>query len=485
MKSARITSLLRGEWDRLRRQKWLMPTLITVGSALGLNQLQWNFRNANVESLPSGYLLQEWSSEAMMQTLELKDMFDFGPMFVVYNHVYPPLQDVLRYIYSLPDLVHGMPPNYASVDLHLYLTYAWCFGLVNAVVYVWTRDLTQNGWWSLTVTALWAIGPGYLTNMMLLDPTPLSMVSISWAFYFLYRLLATRQLIYLPWFLAATTVSSWSRNILQWHVLIFIMLLIVAAVWVTRTKPLKVIALSLLLFGIMLILPLKQMLMFGTSDTSTYGGHFRVGMIWINPHSVPEPEFPPDILGSAERFQSKWNTTDTLRDHYRLSGGASAAWTSDPIQSAGSALRSLTITVPEALRPASHYTENYLVASLPWKGLYDWVFSGWRYVLLVLGALAVLWIQRGARGLTKLFRRFDWFVGFYLLVAAPVLWSNRYIPGDEDLGPIWTDAVRLKMFLEVPVVVLIAYSIWSIPSLAAEVRRRREFSDGTITNTGV
>lgn len=483
MEAVGIRSLSRGLWDRLRRQTWLMPTLITISSALGLSQAQWAFRHANVDSLPGGYLLQEWSSEAMMQTLELKDMFDFGPMFVVYNHVYPPLQDVLRYILSLPDLVHGMPPHYASVDLHLYLTYAWCFGLVNAVVYLWVRDLTHNGWWALTVTVLWAIGPGYLTNMMLLDPTPLSMVSISWAFYFLYRLLATRQLIYLPWFLAATIVCSWSRNILQWHVLIFIVLLIVAAAWAARTRRVSVIALSILLFGVMLVLPLKQTLMFGTSDTSTYGGHFRVGMIWINPHTVPEPEFPPDILGSAERFQSKWNTTDTLRDHYRLSAGASAAWTSDPIGSATSALRSLTITVPEALRPSSEYTENFLVTTLPWKGVYDWAFSGWRYILLVAGALSVLLIQRGASGMLNLFRRFGWFVGFYILVAAPVFWSNRYIPGEEDLGPIWTDAIRLKMFLEVPLVVLIAYAVWSIPRLAGEVRSRRQSQDAIDAST--
>ena len=68
------------------RQHWLMPTLVTVVSALGLNQAQWAFRNANAENLPGGYLLQEWSSETMMQTLALKDMFAFGPMALWYNH---------------------------------------------------------------------------------------------------------------------------------------------------------------------------------------------------------------------------------------------------------------------------------------------------------------------------------------------------------------------------------------------------------------
>lgn len=38
--------------EAVLRQHWLMPTLVAVVSALGLNQAQWAFRNANAESLP-------------------------------------------------------------------------------------------------------------------------------------------------------------------------------------------------------------------------------------------------------------------------------------------------------------------------------------------------------------------------------------------------------------------------------------------------
>jgi len=197
-----------------------------------------------------------------------------------------------------------------------------------------------------------------------------------------------------------------------------------------------------------------------------------VGMLWINPHTVPEPEFPKDILGNAEKFQSKYNTTDMIRDNYRLSQGSYSAWLSDPIGSTGAMLKSLTITVPEALRPGSEYTNNYLVAGLPWNGLYDWTFSGWRYLLVVTGAIAVLLWQRGVRGLGRLARRYGWFLVLYFLVAAPVLWSNRFIPDHEADGPIWTDAVRLKMFVEVPLVVLIAYSMWLLPALLRQLSPR-------------
>ena len=451
------------------RQHWLMPTLVAVISSIGLNQSQWAFRNANVDRLPGGYLLQEWPSEVMMQTLALKDMFAFGPMALWYDHVNPPMQDALRYAFSLPDIVHRMPPNYAAVDLHLYLTYAWCFGLINAIVYLWVRDLTKNGWWALAVTALWAIAPGYLTNMMLLESTPLAMLFISWAFYLLYRFLQTRRLAYVSWFLGATLLASLARNITQVHVLLVIVAFVVATWWLAKRRTWWIMAINVILLALLFFMPVKQYVMYGTTDTSSVSGLHRVGMIWVNPHTVPEPEFPDDVLGNAERFQSKYNNTDYIRDNYRLTQGSYDAWIHNPIGSGTAFLRSLTITVPEALRPSSQYTDNAIVTELPWRGVYDWVFSGWRYLLLLAGSVAVVWFTRGTRGMGRLARRYGWFIGFYALIAAPVFWSNRFLPGAEELGPIWTDAIRLKMFIEVPLVALVAYAVWLVPGL---LRRR-------------
>lgn len=61
-------SVLTKAKEAVLRQHWLMPTLVAVVSALGLSQAQWAFRKANADSLLGGYLLQEWSSESMMQS---------------------------------------------------------------------------------------------------------------------------------------------------------------------------------------------------------------------------------------------------------------------------------------------------------------------------------------------------------------------------------------------------------------------------------
>ena len=462
--------------DVVLSQHWITPTIVTVVSALGLNQVEWAFRHANTASLPSGYLLQEWSSESMMQTLALKDMFAFGPMALVYDHVYPPLEDAIRYAVSLPDLVHQMPPNYGAVDLHLYLIYAWCYGLTNAVIFLWVRDVTRNVWWAIFATLLWALSPAFLTNMTLLDPTPLAMVTVTWAFYFLYRFLRTRSLKYVSGFLLAVLLGSLSRSITQPHVLVFLLFFVATAWWISRKRYwwLQVINVVLALF--LFIVPIKQQVLFGTIDTTTFSGYHHVGMIQLDPTTLPNIDFPKDILGNGDRFPSKYNTSDTIRDNYRLTQGANHALITNPIGSVNGALRSLALTIPEALRAGSQYVDNKLVARLPWRSIYDWVFSGWRYALIVIMAAALLWIQRGNRGMLRWISRYGWFLAFYLLIAIPVFWSNSYIPLRESEGPIWTDAIRLKMFLEVPLVVLLAYGLWNLPTIVKRMRLSRASS---------
>lgn len=445
------------------RPQWLVPVLVGVVSTVILGAGQLLFRHFNRDVLPFGYLLQDWPSDIMMQTLSLQDMFDFGPLALWYNHVYPPMQDVLRYVFSTPRLINGLSPDYQAVDLLLYATYAACFGLVNAVVYLWVRDLTRNGYFAGLITLLWAVSPGFLTNMMLLDSTPLAMASISWALYFLYRFLRTRRLGYVPWFLLMVLLGSLARNITQSHVLLMLVGFTIAAWWLAdNTSKGRLMAVSIGLLALLFVMPIKQQVMFGTTDTSTFSGIHRVGMLWIPPSTIPESEYPDVIVQNASRFESKYNSVEAALENHRLANAAAQAWVSDPLGSVAAMGRSLTITVPEFLRPSSQYVDNYLVRELPWRAAFDWVFSGWRYSAVVLGALALVWAARGSKGMWSLARRYGWFAAFYALIAAPVFWSNRYIPGHEDQGPIWTDAIRLKMFLEVPLVALVGYALWLV-----------------------
>ena len=106
------------------------------------------------------------------------------------------------------------------------------------------------------------------------------------------------------------------------------------------------------------------------------------------------------------------------------------------------------------------FVQNFLVEGLPWTNAYNWLFSGWRYLLLIAAAAALIIRSRGRQGTWALLKRYAWFAVFYALIAIPVLWSNRFYPGREIEGPIWTDAIRQKVFLEVPVYVALVYALW-------------------------
>jgi hypothetical protein len=413
-----------------------------------------------------------------MQTLGLEEMAPFGPKALLYDHIYPPFLDAMRFILMLPETNAGQPPSQMSVDFRLYVVYAIFFGIINAIVYSWVRDLTKSGWWALGATFVWAISPGFLTIMMLLEPTPPALLFIVAAFYFLYRFLKTRRLGYATAFFAAVLFASVTRNLMQPHFFAAIFLALIAFWFMASKRTWWCLALNIVVVGLMLVLPIKAHVMYDTFDTSTYGGYHRVGPLWIDPRTVAAVEYPQDIVDNALAFSSRYNTQETLKDNYRLSAAADRFVVEHPLQAVQNLTRSLTITMPEIFRPTSEYTQNYLVGTLPWRAAFDWLFSGWRYTLLMLAASIIIMRSRGWVGTRRLMRRYGWFLAFFALIAIPVLWSNRYVPGKEDLGPIWTESTRLKVFLEVPVFVCIAYAIW----LLTPMGRRRVAVAGSGTS---
>ena len=169
---------------------------------------------------------------------------------------------------------------------------------------------------------------------------------------------------------------------------------------------------------------------------------------------------PKRIVDNALAFSSRFNTQEQVKDNYRLGAAAGEFLVQRPVESVERLAKSLTITVPEMLRPSSKYTQNYFVEKLPWRDAWDWLFSGWPYLLMIsAAAISIGWI-RGWRGVGRLFVKYGWFVVFYGLLALPILFSNRFRPGDEDAGPIWTDAIRQKVFLEMPIWALMGYALW-------------------------
>lgn len=444
--------------DRIRA--WLAPLLVAVISAGALHLLERSFRLTHGAGLPEGYRLQDWSSNWLMQTLGLEEMIPFGPRALVFNHIYPPLLDAIRLLmaHALPRI--GDTATYIEIDFGLYELSAICFGLVNAIVFLWVRDLTKSAWWAIGATAVWSLMPGYIMLMTLLDPSGLAMLFITASLFFLYLFLRRRNLCWATAFFAAMLLASLSRSVTQIHSLA-VLVTSVVIFWIISSRRNWIwLFANIVLVSLMFVVPVKQYVLFATTDTTSFAGYHRVGMLWIDPRTVPEIEYPKHMVDNALAFSSRFNTQENIKDNYRLSAAANDFIVSHPFEAGTRLVRSLTITVPEMIRPSSMYTQNYLVEVLPWRGLWDWMFSSWRYGLMVLGAALILIRVQGWRWVGAKVRRYGWFIAFYALFAAPILLSNRYRPGEEDLGPVWTDAIRQKIFLEVPVIVGMTYALW-------------------------
>ena len=441
-----------------------MPLLVGLCATVGLHIAERTLRLIDSTSLPDGYRLQDWASNWTMQTMGLEDMASFGPRALWFDHVYPPLLDSVRYLFMLPETIGGFPPDSMRVDMRLYALYAVLFGVVTSVIYLWIRDLTGNGWLAGAVSLFWAISPGFITVMTLLEPTPPAIAGITIAFYFLYRFLKTRRLGYASAFLAALLVTSLTRNVIQVHVLIVILFAVISFWLISRRRSWLFMTINITLVALIFALPLKQYVLFGSLDVSTHTGYNRSGALWIDPRTVPELEYPREMVDNALVFSSRYNTQVTVMDNYRLGAAANELMVAQPIEAASRLWRSVQITVPEILKPTSKSTQNYFAERLPWRGLFDALLSGWSLLALVAASFVIVCRSRGVKGSGALLRRYGWLVGFWVLVAIPVLFSNRYWPGREDEGPVYTEASRLKALLEIPVLIFVVYAGWLVAS---------------------
>lgn len=482
----------------------MMPTAVALISAAALLVLQAIVRaTTSPDQLDGGYRFQAWSSDWMMQNLGLEDMASFGPLALWIKHSYPPGLDVIRYILMMPEWGNGIPPDPVAVDQRLYVVYALLYGVTNAIAYAWVKDLTQSWRWGLVAALLWALSPGHILLATLLEPSELSLVSVSFSYYFLYRFLRTRRPGYASAFFVALLIASWARSFIQIYVLVILVISVISFHFMSKRHHRRWAwtGLNVVLLALIFAYPVKQFMMFDTWSTTTFGGYHRVGMLHLDPREVRLPtttgeatagegwasiedqvavasgtiivgEPPREIIDNALRFSSRFNTQELVRDNYRLEAAANQYLRSQPLESLQGLAASLAITIPEALRPTSVYTYNVLIEKLPYRGVWDWLVSGWRLIAII--AAAVVWTvyQRRWTGIAQLAKRYGWLGLYFVLIMLPVIFSNRYYPGREDEGPIWTDAVRQKMFLALPVAVLIITALASaLTSLRSRMAR--------------
>ncbi|MBK9739445.1 MAG: hypothetical protein IPO93_08005 [Actinobacteria bacterium] len=452
--------------------RWVAPILVWVLAASGLLASFIWMQSAHPDLLFEGFKLRDGSSDNEWQTLRLWELWKVGPSALWLSHIYPPLYDGIRWLLMQPEVLNGQSPSALDVDHRLFVFNAILFGFVAMIVYLWVRDLTRNGWWAAFGALAWCLLPASYAYMTLLNQTGLAIAAMAAAWYLLYRFCRTRRNVYAIGFLAALLVASLTRNVVQIHVFVVVLVAAVCFYFMGRPRSLRALVVSLFLVALIAFWPARAWVMYSTFDVSTHTGYNRAGALWINPNTVPEPAWPDNITANATLLSSGWNTQETLKDNYRLGAAANELMLHHPVEAGQRLLKSLTITMPVAFRSIYVQWYNAFLYASPLAPPLDWIFSGLRFVGLIVLSFAVVFVTAGWRGSRRILRQYLWFIVFWVLVAIPVAFSNRYWP-PEVPEPVHSEADRLRALIDVPVYVVMVLAASIVVRRSAEAIRRR------------
>lgn len=387
----RLARAARAFWaERLHRQ----AALVFAGATLFLALLR--LLAAPLE-LPGG-TFQAWTSEYMMQTVSVADLRLEPLRSLVYLHIQPPLFDALRAV-----LVAAHPglegqALLRAVDRNLYVCWGFAYGAAAALVFVWTarRFGPRAG---LGGAALFALHPASIFYATFLDTTFVSAAGVLWLVYELWRFGQRRGSAAR---LAASLIALLlTRSIVQWPFLF----VAAAALWLIgadRRRATRALAAFALVTAAFVA---KQYALFGLTITSSFGpDSFCKGLSSYcqGTTPVPLPDLPaPGAAGVLRRTQKvdgeyNYNQLAFLKRSFAQMAEYRALLRATP---PGRLARLMAHNVALWLRPSSRHSPHALVDALPWRGAFDFVWSGGVLVALLAAAALGWWLRsRGSPG---------------------------------------------------------------------------------------
>jgi hypothetical protein len=446
---------------RSKPEIWL-GILIWAVSSIGLGSYEHHLQNSASQNLFDGFYFQAWPSEEMGQTVNIQILREKGLLSFWYLHIQPPLYDFLRYLLSFEGLGQ---PNVATgpiLDHRIYLFYCFIYGAFNQLIYLWSRVLGFGNMFAILVAGLWGVYPGNLAMATLLDSTYLSAFLIAWTIFSLYLYLREPSVRGLGTFLGIFLTASWTRTIFQIDFFVPLLATIICFIFVFHRQQLtraSIIALPLAIASF--CLPLKQLYLYGTLETTTFAGEHKVEGIWYWPSDAEKQaiDVPRFYIENAEQLQSKLNSVDQVVLNYRYEKIFKKILLSEPALVLDGVQKSLKQGIKRMQIPTMYFTPNRLVETLPWTTLSGLLSKGSSYLLIILfGLLGYLWAIYN--NICDFRPRFLFIIGFIGLVFTTiVIGSNRYE---------WTEAERLKFLIEAPVLL---FSLQGIRLLFETSRR--------------
>jgi hypothetical protein len=405
--------------------------------------LAWQYvvRSIFGSRMNASFYFQETSSDALMQTIEIRTLVSDPIRSLWYMHVNPPLFDIIRLLLIVPDHLLGNDITDMLVDRRLYLFYSVLFACMNVLIYRTLRLLQCSQTWSILVVVAWTLYPGNISMATYLDPTYLSAFLLMFAMLHGMKWLGGHGSINAYWTLSALLLLSWTRSLFQVQ-LLFPLILFSAYRFIRKRdfSPSSVARLSLVL--LLAFLPLKQFVLFGTFSTSSFVGAHQLGLIQHEPtdEELNSVDVPDRLITNASKVESKYNSVANAVDNFRQESVFRDRLLQAPLVSLSNVPNTMLKVGRNALSATQEYQPNQASGNLPWASLSRWIFSGWRYLTLVVIALVGLFVRvRFSDSRLNVFILGTSVVGLQILLGA-----LRSRNGAFE----WIEANRLKFIIE-------------------------------------
>lgn len=162
--------------------------LLLIGAAIALAAFafQMALQNAMRPHAIRGIYFQGWSSETLTQTVPIEALREAPLQSILNIHIEPPGFDLLRAVLLSLSPSADIGTALKEVDMRLMVVWALAYSVTAGVVFAWTAQLTRT-WVGVLVASIFALHPGSIFYVTLLDPTMITTLLITAAFYLLWR----------------------------------------------------------------------------------------------------------------------------------------------------------------------------------------------------------------------------------------------------------------------------------------------------------
>ncbi len=424
----------------VRNHSFLRPCLsVAIGSVLFLAVVLLSLLPRDRDHV----FYRETSSEFMMQTVSVADLKQQPFRSLWFLHIQPPLLDAIRMVAAQLSSASEDEELVREVDGVIRLLWVLGHAALATLICLWLCRTTSPKF-AVTASILFAAHPAGVFYATLLDSTLLSSLWFTWCCYELWRFYEGRGSV--ARLVVATLALFFTRSIFQWPFL----LLMAGALLLLRARRREVTIFAAVVGVAASLYVGKQFALFGMTYTSSFAGYNGLRSIsgdltWdIKDMRRRIPQLPPPSAARVLSREAKVNGEYNFNQlHYlRISFGLMDRYKRTLLRNPALAtLNAYRENLRLYLEPSSRYSANAVVDGLPWRSLYDRLFSGTLWVFFAVSALGVwVFVTRG--------RRLGPGVGLALPVAYVILASILFESGEN---------MRFRFFVE-PVIYVFVLS---------------------------